>query len=341
MSTPEQRAASRITGTRLRDAALLLVLSAVVIALSGISLITGEVSIPVTALFDTSNSPAAIIAQEIRLPRVLLAIAVGATLGLSGAALQGLLRNPLAEPGIIGASSSAALGAVLVLYFGLYDLFPFALPAAAVAGALLAIGFLFALAGRDPGVLTLILAGIALSSLTSALISLAINLSPDALSASEIVFWLLGSLKDRSMDHFYLALPFMVLGTILLLSSGRALDALTLGEDTAVSLGFDLRRLRVLLITGTALAVGAGVAVAGVIGFIGLVVPHLLRPLVGHEPRRLLLASMVGGAALVLAADIGVRLIPTQVEMKLGVLTALVGAPFFLFLIFRVRRTRR
>ena len=299
----------------------------------------GEVAVPMSGLFADGNSTAAIIMQEIRLPRVLLALAIGGTLGLAGAALQGLLRNPLAEPGIIGASSSAALGAVIVLYFGLFNLFPLALPLAAIAGAVIAIALLFALAGRDPSVLTLILAGIALSSLAGALISLAINLSPDALSASEIVFWLLGSLKDRSMDQFFLSLPFMAAGALLLLTTGRALDALTLGEDMANTLGFDLKRVRVQLIAGTALAVGPGVAVAGVVGFVGLVVPHLLRPFVGHEPRRLLLASTFGGAALLLAADIGVRLIPTNVEMKLGVLTALVGAPFFLFLIFKVRRS--
>ncbi len=323
----------------LADLPLLAGLAVLVAVLAGASLMIGEVAVPIGGLFAADDSTAAIIMQEIRLPRVLLALAIGGTLGLAGAALQGLLRNPLAEPGIIGASSSAALGAVIVLYFGLFNLFPLALPLAAIAGAVIAIALLFALAGRDPSVLTLILAGIALSSLAGALISLAINLSPDALSASEIVFWLLGSLKDRSMDHFFLSLPFMAAGALLLLTSGRALDALTLGEDMASTLGFDLRRLRVQLIAGTALAVGAGVAVAGVVGFVGLVVPHLLRPFVGHEPRRLLLASTFGGAALLLAADISVRLIPTNVEMKLGVLTALVGAPFFLFLIFKVRRS--
>lgn len=330
---------ARAAPSRLGDLPLLAILTFVTLALAAVSLMTGEVSVPLSSLFAADNSTAAIILQEIRLPRVMLAIAIGATLGLSGAALQGLLRNPLAEPGIIGASSSAALGAVIVLYFGLAGIFPLALPLAAITGAVFAIGLLFMLAGRDPSALTLILAGIALSSLAGACISLAINLSPDALSASEIVFWLLGSLKDRSMDHFYLSLPFMIAGAVLLLSSGRALDALTLGEDMASTLGFDLRRVRILLIAGTALAVGAGVAVAGVIGFIGLVVPHLLRPLVGHEPRRLLPSSMLGGAALLLAADIGVRIIPTNLEMKLGVLTALVGAPFFLFLIFKVRRS--
>jgi iron complex transport system permease protein len=320
------------------DLKLLAGLSALVLVLAVISLAVGPASVPLSGLFDQGNTPEAIIMQELRLPRALLAICVGGTLGLAGAALQGLLRNPLAEPSLIGASSSAALGAVLILYFGLYNLFPLLLPIAAITGALLAVGLLYLLAGRNPGVMTLILAGIAVSSLAGSIISLSINLSPNPHSATEIVFWLLGSLKDRSMDHFRLALPFMVVGTLLLLSSGAALDALTLGEDTARTLGFNLGRVRFFLVAGTALTVGAGVAVTGAIGFIGLVVPHLLRPFVGYQPRRLLPASLLGGMALLLAADIGVRLIPTQLELKLGVLTSLVGAPFFLALVLKTRK---
>jgi iron complex transport system permease protein len=320
------------------DTRLLVGLAVLVLLLALASLAVGPAEVPLSGLFEQDNGPAAIIMQELRLPRVLLAICVGGTLGLSGAALQGLLRNPLAEPSLVGASSAAALGAVLILYFGLYTLFPLLLPMAAITGALLAVGLLYLLAGRNPGVMTLILAGIAVSSLTGSIISLAINLSPNPHSATEIVFWLLGSLKDRSMDHFRLALPFMVVGTGLLLSSGAALDALTLGEDTARTLGFNLARVRFVLVAGTALTVGSGVAVTGAIGFIGLVVPHLLRPFVGYQPRRLLPASLLGGMALLLAADIGVRLIPTQLELKLGVLTSLVGAPFFLALVLKTRK---
>jgi iron complex transport system permease protein len=320
------------------DARLLAGLAVLVLLLAAVSLAVGPAEVPLSGLFERDNGAAAIIMQELRLPRVLLAICVGGTLGLSGAALQGLLRNPLAEPSLVGASSAAALGAVLILYFGLYTLFPLLLPMAAITGALLAVGLLYLLAGRNPGVMTLILAGIAVSSLTGSIISLAINLSPNPHSATEIVFWLLGSLKDRSMDHFRLALPFMVVGTVLLLSSGAALDALTLGEDTARTLGFNLARVRFFLVAGTALTVGSGVAVTGAIGFIGLVVPHLLRPFVGYQPRRLLPASLLGGMALLLAADIGVRLIPTQLELKLGVLTSLVGAPFFLALVLKTRK---
>lgn len=328
----------RLASFTAHDGGLLALLGGLVVILAAVSLVVGPADVPVTALFGRDDAPATIILQELRLPRVLLALCVGGTLGLSGAALQGLLRNPLAEPGLVGASSAAALGAVLVLYFGLYTAFPLALPLAAVVGALVAIGLLYLLAGRNPGVLTLILAGTAVSALAGSVISLAINLSPNPHSASEIVFWLMGSLKDRSLHHFVLALPFMVVGTGLLLSSGRALDALSLGEDTARSLGFRLGRVRFFLVAGTGLAVGAGVAVTGAIGFVGLVVPHLLRPLVGHQPRRLLPASLLGGMALLLAADIGVRLIPTQLELKLGVLTALVGAPFFLALVLKTRK---
>ncbi|WP_449687210.1 FecCD family ABC transporter permease [Aerophototrophica crusticola] len=208
-----------------------------------------------------------------------------------------------------------------------------------MAGALLATGVLYLLAGRDAGVLTLILAGVAVSSLAAALTSLALSLSPNPFALTEIVFWMLGSLADRSLEHVLLATPFMLLGAALLLSVGRGLDALSLGEDTARSLGFSVSRVGALVIVGTALAVGAAVAVAGAIGFIGLIVPHLLRPLVAHQPGRLLAPSALGGAALALAADIAVRLGGPGPELKLGVVTALLGAPFFLALVLRLRRS--
>ncbi|MBN2753011.1 MAG: iron ABC transporter permease [Rhodospirillaceae bacterium] len=306
-----------------------------------VGLCIGPVLIPlnhvVDSLFATDNAPFTVIMQEIRLPRAILGGVVGASLGLSGAALQGLLRNPLAEPGLIGASSSAALGAVIALYYGFSTLSPLALPVFAIVGAVLSILALFALTGRDPGVMSIILAGVALTSLTGALISIAINMSPDPHSALEIVFWMMGSLSDRSMQHVILALPFTVIGWAMMMSCGRALDALTLGEETAASLGISLSRLRFRLIVGTAFAVGAGVAVAGSIGFVGLVVPHLLRPLVGYRPSRLLMASALGGAVLLLAADVGVRLLPVDPEFKLGVLTSVVGAPFFLALVLKTR----
>ena len=291
-----------------------------------------------SGLFGGGDSAAALIARELRLPRALLGLVIGGALGLSGAALQGLLRNPLAEPGLVGASGMASLGAVVVLYFGLASAFPFAVPVAGVAGALLAVGMLYALAGREANTATIILAGVALNALAGAGVALALNLSPSAYAAVEIAFWLLGSLADRSVQHLALAMPFIAVGVALLLSVGRSLDALALGEETAASLGIDLKALRLRAILGTGLAVGAGVAVAGSIGFIGLVVPHLLRPVFGHEPSRLMWPSALGGACLLLAADLGVRLIPSPQELKLGVLTALVGAPFFLGLMWRMRR---
>jgi iron complex transport system permease protein len=278
-----------------------------------------------------------IIFREIRLPRTLLALLVGGTLGLCGAALQGLLRNPLAEPGLLGASSGAALGAVIVFYFGLAGTTSLLLPLGAVSGSLLALAVLYGLAGRRADFLTIVLAGIAINALAAALTSLALNFAPSPYAALEILFWMLGSLADRSLAHVYVALPLMVPGWLLVAGAARGLDALTLGEQTAASLGFEPRRTQWLVIGGTALAVGGAVAVTGVVGFIGLVVPHLLRPTVGHHPSRLLVPSFLGGALLATLADIAIRLMPPGPELKLGVVTALLGAPFFLRLVMQPR----
>jgi iron complex transport system permease protein len=291
---------------------------------------------PLRLLTGEDSDTAWMIIREVRLPRTLLAALIGVSLGLSGAALQGFLRNPLADPGIVGVSPAAALGAVLALYTGASLAFPLALPLMGIAGAVVCVILLQGLAGRG-GVLTLILAGVAISSLCAAIMALAPNFSPNPYAAAEIVFWLMGSVTDRSMDHVTLAAPFMVAGWLMLASSARALDALTLSEDAAAGLGVNLARTRALVVAGVAVCVGAGTAVSGGIGFIGLVVPHLLRPLVGHSPSRLLLASALGGGALLVAADILVRVIATGSELKLGVVTSLIGAPFFLWLIFRAR----
>lgn len=275
---------------------------------------------------------------ELRLPRAVLGLLVGATLGLAGAALQGFLRNPLADAGLIGVSASAALGAVLVLYTGLAASFGLMLPLGGLAGAAAGMAIVYLLAGREGSLLALILTGVAVNSLAAALTALALNFAPNPYAALEIVHWLLGSLADRSFDHVALAAPFMLAGWTLLLAGARGLDALTLGEDAAASLGVDLRRLRLLVIGGSALAVGAAVAVSGSVGFVGLVVPHLLRGRVGQRPGALLVASALGGALLVLLADTIVRMVPTEFELKLGVVTALIGAPFFLHLLWRLRR---
>ncbi len=279
----------------------------------------------------------AAIALEVRLPRLLLGLMVGASLGLAGAVLQGLLRNPLAEPGLLGISAGAGLGAVLALYFGLVTLSPYALPGLALLGAAIPAAILTLLSARKVGRLSLILTGVAVSSAAVALTSLALNLAPNPYALSEMVLWLLGSLKDRSMADLAVAAPLMAVGWVLLLLTGRGLDALALGPDVAASLGIDARRLAMLAVGGTALSVGAATAVAGSIGFVGLVVPHLLRPLVGAEPRRLLLPSALGGALALVLADLTVRLLPLQTELMLGVATAFVGAPFFLWLLTRIR----
>ena len=279
---------------------------------------------------------AILIMREIRLPRALLALMIGATLGISGAALQGFLRNPLAEPGVIGVSATAALGAVVAIYSGLSASIPLALPVLAIGAALAAVAILQLLSGGR-STLTLILAGVAISSIAGALTSLALNLSPNPFAAQEIIIWMLGSITDRSMVDVALAAPFIIVGLTMLLATAHRLEALTLGEEAAIGMGVDLRRLRLLIVLGTALSVGAATAVSGVIGFVGLVVPHLLRPLVGHRPALLLPVSGLGGALLLLLADIMVRLVTPGSELKLGVLTALVGAPFFLWLVIASR----
>lgn len=280
----------------------------------------------------------ALVFAELRVPRAVLGLLVGFSLGLTGAAMQGWLRNPLAEPGIVGVSSAAALGAVAAFYSGLSATLALALPLGGMAGAAVAALLLTVMAARGAGTTTLIIGGIAVNSLAGALTALALNLAPNPYAALEIMFWLMGSLADRGGDQVMLVLPPMLLGWGLILSGARALDALTLGEDTARSLGFDLTALRGRLIAGAALAVGSAVSVTGAVGFVGLVAPHLMRPLVGAHPGRLLPVSGLAGAVLILAADIAVRLLPTKPELKLGVVTALVGAPFLILLIGRLQR---
>ena len=290
------------------------------------------------ALLGEGEETARVIVREIRLPRAILSVSIGAILGLCGAAMQGLLRNPLAAPSIFGAPQAAAFGAVATLSLGLADALSYALPVAAILGAFLSVFLLVVVAGRNAGLTLLILAGLAISSLAGAATALAMNLAPNPFAALEIAFWLLGSLEDRSMRHVAMALPFILLGAGLLLANARAFRALTLGEEAAQSLGVNVARLRLAVIVGVALGVGASVAVAGTIGFIGLVAPHLVRPLVRHDPVRLLVPAALAGACLLTAADIAVRIIPSTTDIKVGVLTALIGVPFFLYLILRERR---
>ena len=307
-----------------------------------LSIVLGSVSIPLprilAALGGGGDPVERAILIELRLPRALLGLAVGAMLGLGGAALQGFLRNPLAEPSVLGASNGAALGAVIALYFGLAEAAPAILPALAILGALVSLALLFVLAGRSESALTLIIAGVAVATLAGAGISLALNLSPNPFAAMEIMTWLMGSLEDRSFRHVALALPCIAVGLALLAWDGRALDALTLGEDGAAALGVDLRATRMRLLVGVAIGVGGAVAVSGAIGFVGLIVPHLVRPLTDRSPSAILLPSALGGAALLTLADVAVRVAPTTNELKLGVVTAFLGVPVFLVHLLRERR---
>jgi iron complex transport system permease protein len=315
--------------------AVALALLALLVVLSVLSLVAGRVWIPLDQLAAPGDPRLAII-TELRIPRTLLALAVGAALGLSGAVLQGYTRNPLADPGVLGVSSMASLGAVLTLYFNLTA--PGATAAFAMAGAATGVLILLGLTGSAGGAITFLLAGVVLNVIAEAGLSLALMLSPNPWAASEIVTWLLGSLSDRSFTDVWTAAPFIALGGGALLLVGRDLDALTLGETGARSLGVSLRRTQGLIAVGVGLACGASVAVSGVIGFVGLIVPHLMRALVGGRPSSLLVPSALAGAALLLAADILVRLIPAASEVRLGVAMAVLGGPFFLWRLISIRR---
>lgn len=278
-----------------------------------------------------------VVVWQIRLPRALAAFLVGAALGLSGAALQGLLRNPLAEPGVLGVSAAAALGAVIALYWGLVALWPPALPVAAIAGALAATLLVTLAALRTASMVTLILVGVGLSSFAGAILALLMNLAPNPFSLSDMVNWMMGSVANRSLADLALAAPFLGVGAALLLASRRGLSALTLGEEAAAGVGLDLKRQRLAVVVGAGLATGAAVSIAGAVGFVGIVAPHLVRPLVDHDPARTLLPSALLGGLILVLADIAVRLAPTHTELKLGVVAALIGAPAFVWIALKRR----
>jgi iron complex transport system permease protein len=283
-----------------------------------------------------STPNAAVILAELRLPRALLAVVIGAGLGAAGAAMQGYLRNPLADPGLFGIAPAAALGAVASLWFGIAA--GWLLPAFALVGAGGAMALLALIAGRAGGIALFTLAGMMLASLAGALLSLAISLAPNAFAVESIVTWLMGALTDRGWAEVQVAAPLILVGIAVLRSAGRSLDALTLGEPAARSLGVDPARLQGLMIVGTGLTVGAGVAVAGIVGFVGLIVPHLVRPLTDRRPSRLIVPSALAGALLVLVADCLCRVLPLVTELRLGIALSLLGAPFFLWLLLKLRR---
>jgi iron complex transport system permease protein len=307
----------------------IMALTGLVVAGFALSLVAGKQWLP------WGSDAATAIFIELRLPRAVLGLLLGASLGLGGAVLQGFLRNPLADPAVVGVSSSAALGAVAaILYAGASS---FGLFAAAMAGALGAMALLVALTWRGADPVTFILSGTVLSSLAGALTAFLISIAPNPYAVASVLDWLMGALTDRSLDDVAHAAPFLVAGSLCLALTGPALDALTLGEGAARSLGIRIGRVQALVVLGTGLAVGAGVAVTGVVGFVGLVVPHVLRPVFGHKPSALLLPSALGGAALVLVADSLCRLAPGAAEVRLGVAMALIGAPFFLVLLLHHR----
>ena len=320
----------------IRPIRLLLVLISLALPLS---LLAGRVWIDP---FDPETRNAAAILLELRLPRAILAIAIGAGLGGAGAAMQGYLRNPLADPGLFGIAPGAALGAVLSLWLGAAQTGLFgawALPVFALIGAGGAMALLGLIAGRDGGVATFTLAGMMIASLAGALMSLAISLSPTPFALSEIVTWLMGSIADRSWRDVWIAAPPALAGLAVLAAAGRGLDGLTLGEAAARSLGVEPRRLQGLMIAGIGLTVGAGVAVAGIVGFVGLIVPHLVRPFTDRRPSSLLLPSALAGALLLLVADCLCRVLPLAGgELRLGIALSLIGAPFFLHVLLRMRK---
>ncbi|MBL9010842.1 MAG: iron ABC transporter permease [Alphaproteobacteria bacterium] len=312
-------------------------LCVLIAALVPLSLMTGRAMVPLEAWFDNAD-PRWPIIFELRLPRTLLAILIGAALGMSGAAMQGYTRNPLADPGVLGVSAMAALGAVLTLYFGLAAHAAWILPAAAVAGAIAGVFLLVALAGMTASVITFVLAGVILQSVAGSGVALALSIAPNPWAVQEILGWLMGSLTDRSIEDLRLALPFVAAGMVAMLSLGRALDALALGEASAASLGINLARTQWVLAAGVGLATGASVAASGMIGFVGLIVPHLVRTWIGGTPRQLLVPSALGGALLVLAGDTLMRAIPLESELKLGIAMSALGGPFFLAMLISMRR---
>ena len=322
-----------------------LILAAGCVVLISLSVLVGSAPLGLgetfAALIGQGTEASRLIVWEIRLPRAVAAFGVGAALGLSGAGLQGLLQNPLAGPGVLGVSAFASLGAVIAIYFGLAAAGSFAVPLAAILFSGLAVALLLFAAGRGASTVTLLLVGIGLSSLAGALMSLALNLAPNPYSLSDLINWMLGSVANRSWTDVGMAVPAWALGAAAVIMAGPSLRALSLGEETAASLGVNPARVRLLIIIGTSLLAGASVAVAGTIGFVGMVAPHIVRPLVKHDPQRVLLPSALAAGGMLLGADMLVRVLPFSQELKLGVAAALFGAPVFIWIAARLGGSTR
>ena len=321
---------------------LTLILALIAALLFAVSALVGTAPLPLgdtlAALAGQGDERVRAILWELRLPRAAAAFAVGAALGLAGAGLQGLLQNPLAEPGVLGVSAFSALGAVIAIFFGFAAVNSFAVPLAAIFGAGIATLLLVFAAMRGAGSVTLLLIGIGLSSFAGALMSLALNMAPNPYSLADLVNWMMGSVANRSWADILLGAPGWVIGAGLVLMAGPGLRALSLGDETARTLGADPRRIRLLVITGTSLLAGASVATAGTIGFVGIVAPHIIRPFVRHDPQRLLIPSALLAGIILMTADIAIRVLPFQQELKLGVAAALVGGPVFIWIATRLGR---
>lgn len=283
---------------------------------------------------------AQLVVEQIRLPRIVVGAAVGMALGLSGTAMQGLFRNPMADPGIIGVSAGGAVGAVTAIAIGLVDLFWLALPVFAFVGAALALLLVYGIAavGGHISMATLLLAGVAVNAFLGAVISAIIYLIPNEGPLREILYWLAGGLDSRSWDHVWIALPPIAVGAAALALTARDLNLLALGDDEARSLGVRTGATRTALLVASALVTGSAVAVSGSIAFVGLVTPHVLRLVLGPDHRVLMPMSALGGALFVMLADMAARTVIQPAEFRVGVLTAFVGAPFFVFLLIKNKR---
>jgi iron complex transport system permease protein len=321
----------------------ILLILLIVVAIT--SLLFGRTNIEmmdvINGLFGSADDPITIIVRELRLPRILLGIVIGAALGVSGAALQGVLRNPLADPGVIGVSASAALGAVIAIHLGLQLVWSLFIPIFAMSGALIATFILLTVSVRESSVLMLILVGIGISSLAMAGVSLVMNIADTPMSIRDMIMWMLGSLENRTTTDLMLSLPFIILGWIMMLNVGQGLNALSVGEDTAQSMGINISALKLRVVVGSAISVGAAVAVCGSIGFVGLVVPHMVRGLICNEPGKILLPSALMGGLLLTLADVLTRLPMPGATLQLGVVTSLIGAPAFLYIVYKIRKNMR
>lgn len=333
------RSRSAVSGGGPLSLALLLASLAVLI----VSCLIGPAHIPLgealAGFFDDGR--AGIIVREIRLPRALAAWAAGAALGAAGAAMQGILRNPLADPGVLGVSSIAALGAIIAIYFNLSAEAAWLTPLAAIVFAVGGTAILYALGAGRLSPSRLILVGVGMASFAGAMIALVMNLAPNPFILSDLVNWLFGAVANRSFDDLALTAPFMAAGLALALIAAPGLTALSLGEETAATIGADVARIRALAIGGAALLTGASVALAGAIGFVGIISPHLARPFVGDDPGRAVAPAAFIGGAILAAADLVIRLLPFDQELKLGVAAALIGAPAFIYVAARTQRLAR